>query len=297
MNKYPYITGYINGVFEHEKTTWDYVLLRPILLVFYFFLRMVVFPLKFIIHRTPYGFEGRCIDSALAFGTKYFATPEAAELLIRHAQIEPLLYRFILSTREQQTETATATSVKPSPHKKLNGIDGDYNIDSLQDIVDNNMTIGHDELSYEIVERFDRTSFLNNLEYIRSSKLQDHLQLSKKVLEENRQHSFRLLGPTNTVMLIVITITIFADLRTTIKALNSFGSDSVLLWCIKRIFAEDKEAMIDLDFYMQVYSNRGHYNSSAFFSDPSQYLYYHIVFDEYVYHLLQTRLPAPAAAA
>ena len=45
--------------------------------------------------------------------------------------------------------------------------------------------------------------------------------------------------------------------------------------------------MIDLDFYMQVYSNRSHYDSGAFFSDPSQYLYYHIAFDEFAYHTLR----------
>ena len=32
----------------------------------------------------------------LAFGLKYFASHEAAEVLIRHIQIEPLLYRFLL---------------------------------------------------------------------------------------------------------------------------------------------------------------------------------------------------------
>ena len=45
--------------------------------------------------------------------------------------------------------------------------------------------------------------------------------------------------------------------------------------------------LTDLDFYMQVYSNRSHYNSDVFFSDPSQYLYYHIVFDEFAYHMLR----------
>jgi hypothetical protein len=84
-------------------------------------------------------------------------------------------------------------------------------------------------------------------------------------------------------------ITVFGDLRTTIKALNSFDSDSVLLWCLKHIFAENRKVMIDLDFYMQIYSNRSHYDSGAFFSDPSQYLYYHIVFDEYAYHVLRNQ--------
>ena len=74
-------------------------------------------------------------------------------------------------------------------------------------------------------------------------------------------------------------------------ALNSFGSDSVLLWCMKQIYAENKQVQIDLDFFMQEVNNRGHYNSSAFFSNPSQYLYYHIVFDEVVYDMLMNQPP------
>ncbi len=92
------------------------------------------------------------------------------------------------------------------------------------------MTIGHDLLSYEVIDRFDKQAFLKNIDYIRGLKPEDHEQLSKEALEENRRHSFQLLGATNIVMLIVTTITIFGDLRTTIKALNSFTSDSVLLW-------------------------------------------------------------------
>ena len=69
-----------------------------------------------------------------------------------------------------------------------------------------------------------------------------------------------------------------------------------MLWCMKHIYAEDTPALIDLDFFMQEVSNRGHYNSSAFFSNPSQYLYYHIVFDEVVYDMLLNRPPAPVPA-
>ncbi|MFD2257749.1 hypothetical protein ACFSSA_13795 [Luteolibacter algae] len=91
----------------------------------------------------------------------------------------------------------------------------------------------------------------------------------------------------------MITITIFADLRTTVKALNSFDSDSILLWALKHIYANDREILIDLDFYMQVDSHRGHYNSSAFFSNPSLYLHEHIAFDEYAYQTLRERPPTP----
>ncbi len=150
-------------------------------------------------------------------------------------------------------------------------------------------------LAYEIVDRFDKAAFLNNLEKIRSEKPLDHMDLSKGVLETNRRSSLELLGSTNVVMMIVITITIIGDLSTSVKALNSFGSDSIVLWALKRIYRNNQDVMTDLDFYMQVYSNRGHYNSSAFFSDPSQYLYYHIVFDEFVYHTLRNSDPLVAA--
>jgi hypothetical protein len=85
----------------------------------------------------------------------------------------------------------------------------------------------------------------------------------------------------------VFTITLIADYRTASRALNSFDSDSLLLWCLKHILMEDKQAMIDLDFYMQSQSNRGHYNSDVFLSDPNEYLYYHIAFDEFAYELLR----------
>lgn len=285
MLRFPYMTEYVNEVFAKEKRRFDYIFLRPLLLVFYFFLRLVLFPLKFLVHRVPYGFEARCIDATMAFGLKYFASHEAAELMLRHVQIEPLLYRYLLPASSEG---------KP---RKFNGIDGDFNISSLREIVANNMTIGHDELSYEILERFDRTEFLDNLDEIRRRRPEDHEALSKEALEANRKHSFQLLGCTNVVIIVVMAITIFGDLRTTIKALNSFDSDSVLLWCLKHLFIDDPKIMVDLDFYMQVYSNRSHYDSSAFFSDPSQYLYYHIVFDEYAYDILRNRRASAEASA
>ncbi|MEM7391462.1 MAG: hypothetical protein AAF492_03860 [Verrucomicrobiota bacterium] len=289
MNEFPYITDYVNDVFTREKRRLDYIFLRPIVLIFYFFLRLIVFPLKYLLHRNSWGFEGRIIDGMLAFGMKYLASHDAAELLIRHVQIEPLLYRYLLAHADRQSPTE-----KPEP-RKLNGIDGDFNVRSLKEIVWNNMTIGHDELSYEIIDRFDKEQFLQHLSEIREEKPEDHNSFSKEALEANRKYSLQLLGCTNVVMMIVITITVFGDLRSTIKALNSFGSDSVVLWCMKHIFMENRNVMTDLDFYMQVYSNRGHYNSSAFFSDPSQYLYYHIVFDEFVYDTLLRCEPVPAA--
>ena len=123
-----------------------------------------------------------------------------------------------------------------------------------------------------------------------------HNKYSKAVLDENRKHSFQLLGATNLVLLIVTSITILGDLKTTINALNSFGSDSILLWCAKQIYANDKQAQIDLDFFMQEVGNRSHYDSSAFFSNPSQYLYYHIVFDEVVYDMLVNHPPTQVKA-
>jgi hypothetical protein len=285
VQAFPYMTDYVNEVLSGEKARLDYVFLRPVLLVVYFFVKLVVFPLKFCVHRVPYGFEARCIDTVMALGLKYLASHDAAELLIRHVQIEPLLYRHLLG--EGQSE----------PPRKLNGIGGDFNVETVGDIVANNMTIGHDELSYEIIERFDKRAFLADLEAIRQRRPADHEAFSKAVLEVNRKHSLKLLGCTNVVIFIVMAITVFGDLRTTVRALNSFDSDSVLLWCLKHLAADDREAMIDLDFYMQTYSNRSHYDSGVFFSDPSQYLYYHIAFDEFAYHLLRTRSPAAGGEA
>lgn len=282
MKEFPYITDYVNTQFKQEKERFDYIFIRPILLVLYFFLRIIIFPLKFVLHRRSYGFESYCIDAILAFGIKYFASREAVELLIRHVQIEPLLYRYLL----------TGQKIEFSSPRKLNGINGDYNVDTLKDIILNNMTIGHDELSYELVDLFDKDVFLKNLDSIRKLKPEDHEQYSKDAISLNEQHSLQWFGCTNVVMFIVFVITIFGDLKTTIKALNSFGSDSIALWAMKHIYRNNHEVLTDLDFYMQVYSNRSHYNSSAFFSDPSQYLYYHIVFDEFAYECLRTRAHA-----
>lgn len=291
MKKFPYITDYVNEQFTKEKERFDYIFIRPILLILYFFLRLVIFPLKFLIHRNPYGFESYCIDGILAYGLKYFASNDAVELLIRHVQIEPLLYRYLLTGQIDD-------KAKDAGTRKLNGIGGLYNVDSLKEIIQNNMTIGHDELSYELIDRFSKDTFLANLDRIRREQPEDHEQYSKGAIEINKQHSLGWFGCTNVVMMIVFVITIFGDLRTAVKALNSFGSDSIVLWALKHIYINHPEVQADLDFYLQVYSNRSHYNSSVFFSDPSQYLYYHIVFDEFAYDCLRTRpanknLPSP----
>ena len=281
MKKFPYITDYVNHVFELEKERFDYIFVRPVVIVLYFFVRLIVFPIKFLLHRVPFGFENYCIDSILSFGIKYFASHDAAELVVRHIQIEPLLYRFLVSS-----PPTTPATIKET-YKQSSGIDGDFTVNSAQDVVDKKMTIAHDDLSYELVDRFDRKNFLDNLEHFRTSRPADHNDYGKGVLEENRKHSLQWFGCTNVVIFIVITITLFGDLRSVVRALNSFGSDSLLLWCLKHIYSGDEQVMIDLDFYMQVSSNRSHYNSSPFFSDPSQYLYYHIAFDEYAYQLLR----------
>jgi hypothetical protein len=286
MNQFPYITEYVNDVFAREKTRWDFVFLRPLLVFFYFFQRSIGFPLKFFFHRVPFGFEAYLIDWWMTWGLKYLATHDAAELFLRHVQIEPLLYRHILGPHPVSPAAAA---------RRLNGIDGNFSIETIEVALHNRMTIGHDLLSYELVDRFDTKQFLDHLPEIRASRPEGHAQFSKAVLEQNRTHSFGLLGPTNIVLLIVTTITLFGDLRTTITALNSFGSDSILLWCMKLIYAGNERAQIDLDFFMQETSNRGHYNNSAFFSNPSQYLYYHIVFDEVCYEMLTTRPPVAVA--
>lgn len=283
MKSFPYVTDYINEVFSKEENRLDYTYLRPLLLVFYFFLRFIAFPLKFLFHRRPYGFEARCIDGVLAFGMKYFASRDAVELMVRHVQIEPLLYRHLLQA-----------GVSGSP-RKFNGIDGDYNLETLSEMIRNNLTIGHDELSYEVIERFDRKTFLENLEVIRKRIPEDHTLFSKKAMEATRASSLEWIGCTNVVIGIVITITLFADLRTAVKALNSFGSDSLMLWALKHLYANDPVVTTDLDFYIPDDSNRGHFNSSVFFSNPSLYLQNHIAFDEYAYHVLRERPPNFAA--
>lgn len=282
MRQFPYITDYVNGVFSKEVESWDYIFLRPLMIVAYFFVRCVLFPLKFVFHRKPFGFEAYLIDWWMTFGIKYVARQDAAELFMRHVQIEPLLYQHIL----RRPESPIACN-----GEKLNTIDGDFAVEDIDTLRNNKLTIGHDRLSYEVVDRFDKEAFLKNLDYLRSIPPRDHEELSKAVLEENRRHSWQLLGPTNIVLMVVMVITIFGDLHTTVTALNSFGSDSLLLWCTKQLYAGDEDVQIDLDFFMQEVANRGHYNNSAFFSNPNQYLYYHIVFDEVVYDLLRNRPP------
>jgi hypothetical protein len=278
MQSFPYITDLVNELFDKEKERFDYKFIRPIFTISFFFLRIVLVPLKFIFHRSAWGFEKRIIDSVLAFGIKYFASREALELLIRHVQIEPLLYRYLLSGTPER---------RAGSGEMLKGIDGDFSVNSVQDIVAHGLTICHDDLSYEIFERFDKRAFLQNLDFYRNSQPEDIAQFSSQVLEQNRKHSWQIFGATNVVVIVVITITIFADFHTSIRALNSFDSDSLLLWCLKHICAEDRQAMIDLDFYLQTDSNRSHYTNDAFRSDPNQYLYYHIAFDEFAYELLR----------
>ena len=283
MQSFPYITDYVNELFGKEKERFDYKFIRPIFTISFFFLRIVLVPLKFLFHRSAWGFEKRFIDSILAFGIKYFASHEALELLIRHVQIEPLLYRYLLSgTPERRAGTG----------ELLKGIDGDFSVNSVQDIVAHGLTICHDDLSYEIFERFDKPAFLDHLDFYRNSRPEDIAQFGNKVLEQNRKHSWQIFGATNVVVIVVITITLFADFHTSIRALNSFDSDSLLLWCLKQICAEDRRAMIDLDFYLQTDNNRSHYTNDAFRSDPNQYLYYHIAFDEFAYELLRRNHPA-----
>jgi hypothetical protein len=278
MQRFPYVTDYINEIFDKEKARFDYRFIRPLITILYFFLRLVVVPLKFLFHRRAWGFEKRLIDSVLAFGINYFASHEALELFIRHVQIEPLLYRYLLSGTPARMDRSGEI---------LKGIDGDFSVNSIQDVVAHGLTICHDDLSYEVFQRFDKHAFLENIAFYRNSKPEDIAQFSNKVLEQNRKHSWQLFGATNVVIMIVLTITLFADFHTSIRALNSFDSDSLLLWCLKRIYAEDKQAIIDLDFYLQTYSNRSHYNNNAFLSDPIEYLYSHIAFDEFAYELLR----------
>ena len=277
---FPYITDYINEIFDKEKRRFDYRFIRPLFTISFFFVRIVLVPIKFVFHRRAWGYESKLIDSILAFGIKYLASREALQLLIRHVQIEPLLYRYLLSgTPERQDRTAEI----------LKGIDGDFTINSIQDVLDHGLTICHDDLSYEIFERFDKKAFLENIDFYRNSQPEDIEQFGKKILEENDKYSLQIFGASNTVIIVVYVITIFADFHTSIRALNSFDSDSLLLWCLKHVCADDEQAMIDLDFYLQTYANRSHYNSDSFRSDPNQYLYYHIAFDEFAYELLRKR--------
>lgn len=278
--RFPYITDYINEIFDKEKSRFDYLAIRPLFTITHFFVRILLVPLKFLFHRRAWGFERKIIDAILAFGIKYFASRDALELLIRHVQIEPVLYRYLLSGTPQRRERSG---------EMLKGIDGDFSVNSIEDILKHGLTICHDDLSYEVFERFDKKAFLENIEFYRMTRPEDIDQFGRGVLELNRKHSWQIFGATNVVIIVVFTITIFADFQTSIRALNSFDSDSLLLWCLKHICADDPQALIDLDFYLQTYSNRGHYNSDAFRSDPNQYLYYHIGFDEFAYELLRKR--------
>jgi hypothetical protein len=169
----------------------------------------------------------------------------------------------------------------------LKGIDGDFSVNSIQDVVAHGLTICHDDLSYEVFSRFDKDAFLAHLAFYQNSRPEDIAQFGNKIIEQNSKHSWQIFGATNVVFFVVLTITLFGDLRTIIRALNSFDSDSLLLWCLKNIYADDPQAMVNLDFYLQSDSNRSHYNSSPFLSDPSQYLYHHIAFDEFAYELLR----------
>lgn len=285
MQHFPYVTDYVNEIFDREKERFDYVFVRPVLIIWYFFLRLVIVPLKFVFHRRAWGFERKAIDSVLAFGIKYFAARDALDLLIRHVQIEPVLYRYLLSGTPERRDGRSGEMLK--------GIDGDFSVNSIKDVVAHGLTICHDDLSYEVFERFDKNAFLANLDFYRNSRPEDIEQFGREILDQNDTHSWQLFGATNVVFFVVLTITIFGDLHTIIRALNSFDSDSLLLWCLKNIYAEDEQATVNLDFYLQTNSNRSHYNSSPFLSDPSQYLYHHIAFDEYAYELLRTN---PVAA-
>ena len=281
MQRFPYVTDYVNEVFDKEKTRFDYRFIRPILTNLFFLLRIVVIPLKFLLHRRALGFEKRIIDRIIAFGIKYLASRDALQIFIRHVQIEPLLYRYLLAGTPEHTSAGSC--------KRMKGIDGDFTLDSVKDVVAHGLTICHDDLSYEVFNRFDKSAFLANIEFYRRNRPEATEQFGNKILEENRTHSRQVFGATNVVIVVVMTITIFADFHTSIRALNSFDSDSLLLWCLKHICADDPAAMIDLDFYMQSLSNRGHYNTDAFRSDPNEYLYYHIAFDEFAYELLRNR--------
>lgn len=276
----PHLTGYVNRIFERERRRFDYRVIRPVLLTGYFLLRLVVIPLKFLLHRRAWGFEERCIDGVLAFGIKHFASHDALELFVRHVQIEPLLYRYLLSGTAERRSGRTG--------ERLKGIDGDYSIDSIRDVVAHGLTICHDDLSYEMMNRFDKEEFLRNIAFYRGGAPEDVAQFGRAVLEENRRHSLNVLGATNVIIFVVATITIFGDYGTVSRALNSFSSDSLLLWCLKNIYAEDGGVQASLDFYLPGEGNRGHYNNNPFLADPNEYLYNHIAFDEFAYELLRS---------
>jgi hypothetical protein len=178
MQSFPYVTDYVNEIFDKEKARFDYRFIRPLITIPFFFLRLVLVPLKFVFHRSAWGFEEKIIDSVLAFGIKYLASREALELLIRHVQIEPLLYRYLLSGTPERMNGRTGEMLK--------GIDGDFSVNSIQDILNHGLTICHDNLSYEVFERFDKHAFLGNLDFYRNSRPEDIAQFSNTVLEQNQ---------------------------------------------------------------------------------------------------------------
>jgi hypothetical protein len=283
MKNFPYLTDYVNEVLEKEQNRFDYVFLRPVLLVLYFLVRPILFSFKYFFHRREYGFEKRCIDSILAFGIKYFASYDAIELMIRHVQIEPLLYRFILTPLIAPRGNL---EISEKDYLPLKGIFGDFSVNSISDVIKGGLTIAHDDLSYDVVEKFSKNDFIKHIDEYRSLSPENHEIFGKAVLEENKRYSMQWFGATNVVIFVCIVITVFGDLKSVVRALNSFGSDSILLWCLKNIYADDQKASVDLDFYMQA-NGRTQYRSSPFLSDPSQYLYQHISFGEFAYELLR----------
>ena len=70
MQSFPYLTDYINELFSKEKARFDYKIIRPFITIPYFFIRIVLVPLKFLFHRKAWGFEKKMIDAVLAFGIK-----------------------------------------------------------------------------------------------------------------------------------------------------------------------------------------------------------------------------------
>ncbi len=196
MQSFPYVTDYINDLFDKEQARFDYKFIRPIFTISFFFIRLVLVPLKFIFHRNAWGFEKKIIDSIIAFGIKYLASHDALELLIRHVQIEPLLYRYLLSgTPERRAGTG----------EMLKGIDGDFSVNSIEDIIAHGLTICHDNLSYEIFDRFDKAAFLDNIDFYRKSRPEDIAQFGQQYFRSRTANIHgRYLEPTNVVITIVV---------------------------------------------------------------------------------------------
>jgi hypothetical protein len=74
MQSSPYITEYVNEIFDKEKARLDYRFLRPVLNIVLFLLRIVLVPIKFVLHRRTWGFEKPVIDAILAYGIRRFAS-------------------------------------------------------------------------------------------------------------------------------------------------------------------------------------------------------------------------------